>query len=252
MRGSVMPPAAWSGSALLAAGFGVFHGTVGAHALHAHSAHQLVVAFEGEVGVAFPTRPMRAAGISIPAGLQHCVCAEQALLVYIDPLTPEGAALCAPSAMEAQPLDAGLCAKLRLAAGDGQCLRSVLRDAFGLPQPAPPDPRMASVAGALRAGLSEGNYGRHELAALANISPSRFSHWFVEQTGLPLRNYRKWLRLELALHRLAQGGNLTAAAHAAGFSDSAHLSRTFREMFGMSPAALLRGITLDSSFVQAA
>jgi AraC-like DNA-binding protein len=30
-----------------------------------------------------------------------------------------------------------------------------------------------------------------------------------------------------------------AGRHAAGFADSAHLTRTFRRMFGMNPAALV-------------
>lgn len=251
MRGSVMPSHQWSGSALLSAGFGVLRGAIGDSALHAHYAHQLVIALEGEIGVAFPTGPLRAAGIAIPAGLPHCVCAEQALLVYLDPLSLEGAALFQPAATAALPLEPGLCGLLLAAAAQGQPLRSVLQGALGLASPSAPDARMAAVADALRAGVTEGGVGRLQLAELANISPSRFSHWFVEQTGLPLRSYRKWLRLEMALHRLAHGGNLTTAAHAAGFADSAHLSRTFREMFGMNPAALLRGIAMDSSFVQA-
>ncbi|KQV61731.1 MULTISPECIES: helix-turn-helix transcriptional regulator [unclassified Duganella] len=252
MRRSLMPVQLWSGSALLSAGFGAFRGTVGDNALHAHYAHQLVIALNGEVGVALPSGPLRAPGIAIPAGLAHCVCAEQALLVYLDPLTPEGAALFPPRAATALPLAADLCSQLLAAADEGQSLRATLRAACGLSRPSVPDPRMAAVAGALRAGVAMGRVARDDLASLANLSPSRFSHWFVEQTGLPLRSYRKWLRLELALHRLAHGGNLTDAAHAAGFADSAHLSRTFREMFGLNPAALLQGIVLDSSFVQAA
>jgi AraC-like DNA-binding protein len=36
----------------------------------------------------------------------------------------------------------------------------------------------------------------------------------------------------------ASGAALTEAAHGAGFADSAHLSRTFRRMFGISAASL--------------
>ena len=47
-----------------------------------------------------------------------------------------------------------------------------------------------------------------------------------------------WLRLERAVAVFAAGGSLTDAAHAAGFADSAHLSRTFRRMFGLAPSSL--------------
>ncbi|WP_426318319.1 helix-turn-helix domain-containing protein [Pseudoduganella sp. R-43] len=251
MRVSLMPGQHWSGNALLSPGFGVFRGAIGDSALHAHYAHQLVISLHGEIGVAFPSGPLRAPGIAIPAGLAHCVCADEALLVYLDPLTPEGTALFQAPADTPTLLADDLCSQLLAAADTGQPLRSVLRQAFGLSRPSAQDARMTAVAGALRAGIAEGGANRLQLAELAHLSPDRFSHWFVEQTGLPLRSYRKWLRLELALHRLAQRGNLTDAAHAAGFADSAHLSRTFREMFGLNPAAMLRGIVLDSSFVQA-
>ena len=50
---------------------------------------------------------------------------------------------------------------------------------------------------------------------------------------------RLWLRLRRAVELLASAGSLTEAAHDAGFSDSAHLSRTFRKMFGVKPSLLL-------------
>jgi AraC-like DNA-binding protein len=74
---------------------------------------------------------------------------------------------------------------------------------------------------------------------LVGLSPSRTRHLFVEQTGLSFRTYLLWLRLERAVQLFARGASLTEAAHGAGFADSAHLSRTFRRMFGI-PAASLR------------
>ncbi len=71
-----------------------------------------------------------------------------------------------------------------------------------------------------------------------NLSTARLRHLFVEQTGLPFKTYILWLRLTRAVERFAAGASLTEAAHEAGFSDSAHLSRTFRRMFGITPAAL--------------
>lgn len=73
---------------------------------------------------------------------------------------------------------------------------------------------------------------------VSGLSSSRLRHLFVEQTGLPFKTYLLWLRLRQAVAIVATGAPLTAAAHQAGFSDSAHLSRTFRRMFGVAPTAL--------------
>jgi len=77
-----------------------------------------------------------------------------------------------------------------------------------------------------------------ELATAVGLSPSRLAHLFRAQTGLPVRRYLLWLRLGDALQQLAHGVSLTTAAHAAGFADSAHFSRTFRAMLGITPSAL--------------
>lgn len=80
--------------------------------------------------------------------------------------------------------------------------------------------------------------GVREAANGVGLSPSRASHLFVEETGLPFRTYMQWLRLIRAVDAHASGLSLTEAAHAAGFADSAHLSRTFKRMFGMPAASL--------------
>ena len=75
-------------------------------------------------------------------------------------------------------------------------------------------------------------------AKIARLSPSRLSHLFVEQTGLSFKTYLLWIRLTRAVRLMTEGLTLTAVAHEAGFSDSAHFSRTFRRMFGIAPANL--------------
>jgi AraC family transcriptional regulator len=86
-------------------------------------------------------------------------------------------------------------------------------------------------------------YGPITLAAVAKVvhrSPSRLAHRFTEATGVPLRRYVLWCRLRMAADAAMRGASLTEAAHLAGFADSAHLSRTFRAMFGVAPSLLFK------------
>jgi AraC family transcriptional regulator len=77
-----------------------------------------------------------------------------------------------------------------------------------------------------------------EVAAEAYLSPSRFRHLFVEQTGMALRPYILWRRFLRVWELVTSGESLSAAAHAAGFADAAHLTRTSRRMFGFPPSAM--------------
>ncbi len=77
-----------------------------------------------------------------------------------------------------------------------------------------------------------------KVAAEAFLSPSRFRHLFVEETGMALRPYILWRRFLHVWELLMRGASISTAAHAAGFADSAHLTRTSRRMFGFPPSAL--------------
>ena len=71
------------------------------------------------------------------------------------------------------------------------------------------------------------------------LSEDRLHHLFTEVMGLPIHRYRIWLRLKRATQCYFSGFDLTYAAHEAGFSDAAHFSRTFKNMYGASPKAIL-------------
>lgn len=85
-----------------------------------------------------------------------------------------------------------------------------------------------------------------EIAQHCNMSPSRFLHLFKEQTGITYRRSQLWAKLIIAIQLLGTQ-TLTEIAHLAGFSDSAHFSRTFKESFGFSPHGFLK----ISQFIQA-
>jgi AraC-like DNA-binding protein len=76
------------------------------------------------------------------------------------------------------------------------------------------------------------------LAAAVGLSPGRLMHVFTTSLGIPLRPYLAWLKLQRAAGAIVAGMPLTDAAYAAGFADAAHMSRTFRRTFGVSPSQL--------------
>jgi len=66
------------------------------------------------------------------------------------------------------------------------------------------------------------------------LSPGRLRHLFVAETGISLRRYLLWERLNKALSLGFGGRHWAEAAYAADFADSAHLSRTCQRMFGLA------------------
>jgi AraC-like DNA-binding protein len=102
------------------------------------------------------------------------------------------------------------------------------------------DSRIKDVVELIKDSLEHGQISSDTLAKSVFLSTSRFSHLFKEQLGIPVRRYILWCRIREALMELLNGHNFTTSAHAAGFSDSAHFSRTFLEMFGVSPSTVLK------------
>ena len=73
----------------------------------------------------------------------------------------------------------------------------------------------------------------HELAAMASMSRSPFSHTFHAVLGLSLRDYVRDLRLQRAhLLLLASSLSLTVIAAESGFYDLPHLDKAFRHPAG--------------------
>ena len=110
----------------------------------------------------------------------------------------------------------------------------------GLAVQAPADARLKRALVALETEPLA-PWTHRSLAERAHLSPSRFQVLFREATGLPVRNYLLWRRLLEATARLQAGEAVTAAAHATGFADAAHLSRSFRRIIGAAPSSLLPG-----------
>lgn len=139
--------------------------------------------------------------------------------------------------------EAALIQALRgLASGliDWPTARAVLERILLGPAWAPVDHRVASALSLLH-GSPDDRPSLAALASRAGLSESRLRHLFKETTGVPLRRYRIWVAMRVALQSLARGASITTSAMDAGFASSAHFSTAFREMFGMEPSRLTRG-----------
>ncbi|MBH0779685.1 helix-turn-helix transcriptional regulator [Nocardia bovistercoris] len=230
-------------TAMLRPGILAFGGTIGETALHAHHAVQVLAATT-------PLTVMDASGVHhrgtlviVPADAPHRIDAGAAhgAALYLDPETVAGAAADRrahtdgwtgghrPPAVDLRrPALAdqvgAIVAELR---GDRESTRTVARhtavtEALRMLPTLVPD---RTVRGA-------------DVARRVGLSPTRLSHLFAAQVGIPLRPYILWLRLRMAIVRVRCGDELTEAAHAAGFDDGAHFTRTCRRTFGLVPAAL--------------
>jgi AraC-like DNA-binding protein len=107
-----------------------------------------------------------------------------------------------------------------------------------LPNPERCDPRTSVLRDLLRR-IPECTL--EEMAEQLNVSYTTASHVFARVMGVPLRSYQLWIKAIRAAARMAVGARLTHIAHEVGFTDSAHLSRTWRRTYGFAPSRITDG-----------
>jgi AraC family transcriptional regulator len=205
---------------------------------HAHHAIQIALAMDSQLRMASGDGEWRGhRGALVPPHLPHRFDGrgERTAMLFVEPETAPGRALLARYGRSAIADLAADTAEALIALGQ----QAVAALAGQVPAAGGVDPRIGRAIAWVRSRLDL-SISLAEAAAVANLSPSRFRHLFVAQTGVSFRAYLLWARVETAVGAAMNGQTWTAAAHDAGFADSAHLSRTCRRMFGLTPAALVR------------
>lgn len=229
---------------------------IAANDFHAHHAVQVALALEGHFRFRSPADDawLDCRGAVIASNHPHAFDGRQAPLLahlFIEPESPTGRALLRNFSgphgicrLDGPLLDTAIGAladRYRAWSEPADLIlaaRGVLRGlTAGVDQPEPVDPRILRALAYIREHLDR-TITLPRTAASVHLSPDRFRHLFVKELGLAFRHYVLWLRLGRALEAFAEGASLTTAAYRAGFADSAHLSRTFRRMYGMAPATL--------------
>lgn len=243
-------PAHLDGTAFVSGTRLLYVGALVATRRHAHHAAQIVVAPEGVQLEDAANERVRARAAVIPPRVTHGhgACTRAALLF----------------------LDGDEVASRKLSRDAKPQCESWVRDAIDIVVPRDPTPEQARTLLASLVSLAEQQQAprpRHpavrrmceyldhcdhvDLASLsrkAGLSPRQMRHAFARDVELSMRAYLRWRRVRRAILAVERGASLSAAAAAAGFADSAHLTRAFREQFGITPSQGLHSIrwrTLD-------
>lgn len=244
----------WIGKARIGRGWGAFVGVVGDNASHRHHAIQAFagtrVRLEHSATKASVAEVSVADGFVLPPDFTHRArAAEESAFLYVDPDTLTGQAIARHVQRDVRILSPT----------DANALRAIVENAIDRGETANPVDALAELVGAPHAQARRvdarvtaliDNIARTgevyetvgAAAASVGVSESRLIHLFSQQVGVPWRTFLLWTKLRRAIETVAAGTTLTAAAHAGGFADSAHLSRTCRTMFGINPHAMTRGL----------
>ncbi len=221
-----MSTESWSGTLHLARDFALLDGHVGATDAHAHYAHQLLISPAAPIEVRIDGRAQQGHRALIPSMQAHAIVAAPAamLTIYIEPL-----AIALEDLATLDPAD-----------GSAPALLQAL---LALPRRPLSDARVTTALAEVDA-LLDGKVNATTIAQRVQLSLSQLERLFAAHVGIPIRRLVKWRRLRLALSLALAGETLTAAAHEAGFADSAHFSRVMREMFGVRADRTLAGLSL--------
>jgi AraC-like DNA-binding protein len=254
----------WSGTAQLAPGRLLYHGTFGGIPRHASIAVGVVLVLSGRVlftDGAGTTGAPRA--VVLPAGAPHAAQpdpdatgAATVILDMLEPDSPAGRALAAR--VDGHPADRASLATWAAVAepalplirppdpGDpaGFAVATAALAALTATGPLPParHPAVRRAVALIPDRLADG-VRLADLAGEVGISASRLGHLFAAELGLPYGAYVRWARLQKVVESLRAGSTLTGAAHAGGFTDSAHMTRMCRQVFGIPPSEFVAGLS---------
>ncbi|MCV7153604.1 MULTISPECIES: helix-turn-helix domain-containing protein [Mycolicibacterium] len=237
----------WGGAALLRPGVLAFTGSIGTTDVHAHHAVQIITATTSFTVCDEHGNRHRSTKVVVPADAPHRieVGAQEGTVVFLEPESVPG------RSAHLRAIRSGWTVAPVLTLTRRRALGAVVDDLIehlaplGTADEAIHHPAVDDALRLLPSLVAQGPISGADLAARVGLSASRLTHLFTEQVGIPLRRYVLWSRLRIAILRVQAGDDLTGAAHGAGFADSAHLTRTTRDMFGLPPSVLSRHVSWD-------
>ena len=108
------------------------------------------------------------------------------------------------------------------------------------------DRRIELIASKIKANTAA-SWDIPALAALVNLSPSRFRHLFKQETGTTPAQYLKEFRLRRAEKMLRTTFlSVKQVLKYVGLGSNAHFVHDFRKQYGMTPTAYRRSVARTS------
>jgi AraC-like DNA-binding protein len=199
---------------------------------HCNPVPTVIMGLRGPVTVVSASERVSGDILFIRPGIEHGVICDHGInVMYLDGLA---CADIAPFARRLQTDHERMAVDALLQkSGAAQELRSRLK-ASALP------PHLGSIIADL---VSEpmSRMTQFELADRLKLERTSALRMFKAATGQTFRRFKQWSALQHAARQIAAGELVRTAAMDAGFADTAHLSRTFRMSFGLSPAQAIAG-----------
>jgi len=244
-------PLAWNGEIWVGTGCAYFMGGTGENASHAHHLIQIVVALNGDVAIeSVAGCVIRSSSFLIPSNIPHRVISDhggegrECLMIFVEPFSLLGKRLSNREVGDSGSIDSieeMLVNSIRDLIGKHRCCGAVLVEEIvatltsQMRHMRPMDRRVALAIDHIERNLCDCDVFERIAEALG-ISHRYLRKLFERETGMTMQRFRLWSKMRRAIDCALSGYTLTHASALAGFSDSAHFSRTFRHMFGASPS----------------
>ncbi len=172
-------------------------------------------------------------------GIEHrVVCSGGINVMYLDGLVWSG------SSGLAEMLQGRLADLAIDAIFQGSDAQAALRQRLGAGAPQFPPQLMAIIEDLIAEPMSR--MTQRELAERLQMERTKALRLFKAATGQTFRRFKQWSGLQHAARKIASGELVRTAAMDAGFADTAHLSRTFRLSFGLTPSEAIAGLATAS------
>ncbi|MBL0730070.1 AraC family transcriptional regulator [Piscinibacter sp. HJYY11] len=236
----------------------LYAGLIAEIASQRHSVLLYVALDEREFGIETGGGTLRASAALVGPGVRKRILGRPQLAVLdVSPTHPDYPAFAQAASESAAPwprehfeplmpaLHEFRAGRMRVDEADRLYAQMVALAVKRLPATRPVDPRVREVMKLLRENRRR---SLDELAEAVCLSKDWLVHLFQREAGISLRKYEQTIKLHAAAAFVNRGVSMTQVAAIAGFADSAHFSKMWKQHYGLPPNRMFSGheyVTVD-------